>query len=154
MSSLVRRNFDKMINKFNDNFFKDVWSSNHMDVSAIYPLEGGWPLEENKWTEIFNANKLKKSVKDNKYLYEIDIPGFSKEEINVELNENSINVSASKKEEKDGYSSRESVSKVFSLPEDINKDTLTVSLKDGVLLISVEKVPKLEENKKKKLEIK
>ena len=84
--------------------------------------------------------------KEGRYVAEIEIPGFAREEISVTTEGKLVHVRA----EKD----REGVKKKFdmklSLPENLNKEGLEATLEHGVLLISA---PELASSRKK-IEIK
>ena len=99
------------------------------------------------------ANFGKKS--DDVYTIEVDLPGVKKEDIELKIEDNYLRVSAvrhMKKEVKeDDYfflgSYFGQISRVFALPDDINKDSIEANLEDGRLYITMEK----EESKKAKL---
>ncbi|OFZ56428.1 MAG: hypothetical protein A3D92_24935 [Bacteroidetes bacterium RIFCSPHIGHO2_02_FULL_44_7] len=82
----------------------------------------------------------------------IDIPGFDKDEIKVELSKNSITISASKKSHvkesgKDFYreeASASSFSKSMMLPKEIDPKGYEVEIKDGVVVLKKRK-KKLEQ---------
>ena len=95
------------------------------------------------------------------YLVKAELPGIRKEDLNVEVAENSIEISAEKKveekEEKKGYIRRErryaSFYRSIPLPDQILPDDAEADLKEGVLTI---KLPKAQpsEKKTKKLPVK
>ncbi|MDD2409642.1 MAG: Hsp20/alpha crystallin family protein [Bacilli bacterium] len=97
--------------------------------------------------------------KDNLYHIEMDIPGFDKDDINIELKNNYLTIKASKtKEEKDedkNYIRRErsygEYSRTFSLGE-VDEDKVDAKFDNGTLLITVPK--KHEDEIKKTIEIK
>jgi HSP20 family protein len=100
-------------------------------------------------------------VKDekNQYVVKVDVPGMSKEDINVSVENNTLIVSGEKKEEtreeKDGYVSVERSSGKFQrevyLGKVVEEDKIDAEYKDGVLTVKLPKMPQLEqaENKKK-----
>lgn len=101
---------------------------------------------------------------NDKYIIDIDLPGFSKENINLSLNKGYLEISAkvdkennSNKEEK--YVRRErfygECSRSFYVGEEVNKEDINAEFKDGILKIEVPKYD--EENKSeetKQIEIK
>ncbi|MDD3895546.1 MAG: Hsp20/alpha crystallin family protein [Bacilli bacterium] len=97
--------------------------------------------------------------KDNMYHIEMDIPGFDKEDINIELKNNYLTIKASKtkeeKEEDKNYIRRErsygEYSRTFSLGE-VDEDKVNAKFDNGTLLITVPK--KDQEELKKTIEIK
>ena len=106
-----------------------------------------------------DVNNMKCDIyeKDNTYHVEMDLPGFTKEEIKVECNKGTLVITASK-EEKDEvkdddkkYLRRErrygKYSRSFYLG-DVDEDKIDAEFKNGTLTISV---PKIDENENKKI---
>jgi HSP20 family molecular chaperone IbpA len=93
--------------------------------------------------------------KDGKYNIEIDIPGYDKEDISIEVDNGVLTVSASKtNEEKDegkNYIRRErysgTFSRSFTLGSDVDMDNIDAEFVKGMLKITV---PKMEEKSSKK----
>ena len=105
-----------------------------------------------------DENRMKCDIyeKDNTYHVEMDLPGFNKEDIKVELNNGNLTISAEKsddKEEKDEdkkYIRRERTYGKFSRSfylGDVNEDAIDASFNNGTLTISI---PKIDEDKAKK----
>ena len=105
-------------------------------------------------------NNMKCDVyeKDNKYHIELDTPGFKKEDINIEVKDGCLVITAEKKEEKEdkdrNYIRRErSYGKYqgsFNLG-DLDTDKIEAEFRNGILKITV---PKKAETTKKVIEIK
>jgi HSP20 family protein len=97
--------------------------------------------------------------KDNNINIEMDIPGFNKEDINIEINKGNLVVTAEKNEEENEdkkYLRRErkfygKYQRSFYLGE-IDEENIEASFENGILKISVPK--KTEEETKKLIEIK
>ncbi len=116
---------------------------------------------DNFLDEFKESDKMKCDIyeKDNIYHIEADIPGFSKEDINVEFNKGNLTITAEKKdeeEEKDkNYLRREryygKYQRSFYLGE-VDEEACEASFTNGILKIKVPK--KLEEETKKNIEIK
>lgn len=87
-----------------------------------------------------------------------EMPGMSKEDVNVSITENTVTFSGEKKQEekvekKDYYRverSYGSFCRSFRLPENVNGDKVKASFKDGVLEV---RLPKTKEGKQKKITI-
>ena len=103
------------------------------------------------------ANMMKTDVKEQEDRYEVDIdlPGFKKEELSLELKNGYLLISATKgldkeeKEEKTGkFVRREryagSMSRSFYVGEDIKQEDIHAKYESGVLRLSI---PKPEERK-------
>ncbi len=104
-----------------------------------------------------HANKeMLTNVKEHEdhYDVEIDLPGFKKEEINIELNNGYLTVSAAKGIEENNNNSHGklirqekyygSMSRSFYIGENIEAKDISAKHENGVLIISV---PKVDETK-------
>lgn len=102
--------------------------------------------------------------KKDKYIIEMDLPGYDKENINLELNNGYLEVSAKvekedKNDEDEKFVRRErffgECSRSFYVGEDITQEDINAEFKNGTLKIEI---PKKEEQEKlpetKKIEIK
>lgn len=90
---------------------------------------------------------------ENDYLVELFIPGANKEEIKIDLNNDVLTVSAeSPKNEEVKYQTREfnytSFKRSFTLPEDVNMETIAAAYQNGVLKITLPKLEKAPQIKK------
>ncbi|KAM0932700.1 putative small heat shock protein HSP20 [Dioscorea sansibarensis] len=97
------------------------------------------------------------------YVFEVDMPGVKPGEIKVQVeDENVLVISGERKrgeEEKDGKYLRmeRRVGKFmrkFSLPENANTEAISAVCRDGVLTVTVEKLPPPEPKKPKTVEVK
>ena len=104
-----------------------------------------------------HADRLMKTdvkEEDNQYVVSIDLPGFSKEDINLELNEGYLTISASKnmntdKNDKKGRLIRQerysgSMQRSFYVGDQIIEEDVKASFKHGVLSLTI---PKKEQQK-------
>ena len=106
-----------------------------------------------------NAMKCDIYEKDNKYHIEMDVPGYDKKDINIEVKDGYLTVSASKeqeeKDEKKNYIRRERVygsfSRSFALG-DVDIENIDAKFDKGLLTITIPKQEVVEN--KKKIEIK
>lgn len=94
----------------------------------------------------------------NEYVFKIDLPGLSKESINIELNEKTLTVKGEKKEEKEVkrenlYRSERcngTFFRSFNIPRNTDHKKINAKMKDGVLEL---RVPKIEESTTKSIPI-
>ena len=108
------------------------------------------------------ASAMKTDVKENKTSYELDIdlPGYKKEDIQAELKDGYLTISAATKNEKDEkddsgrYIRRErfygSCSRSFYVGDAVSQEEIKAKFEDGILKVSVPKkdaVPEAEEKK-------
>ncbi len=108
-------------------------------------------------------SSFKIDIKDTEdaYIIEAELPGFDKDEIDVEVEKGRLTISANKEEEidnsdeKTNYIHRErrtsSMSRSMTF-KDMNEEKLKAELDDGILTIEVPKL--VRENQVKKIEIK
>jgi len=93
------------------------------------------------------------------YRLTVDLPGFKKEDVQVELTDDSVIVNAkhtkTEEEQRKNYIRRERSAQTFyrkiQLPEPIRPDDATGALNDGILEVTL---PKMQPKETKKLEIK
>ena len=95
--------------------------------------------------------------KDGKYFLEIDIPGFDKDDIKIELQEGYLTITAEKDDEKEDkhakYLKRERFSGMCSrsyyVGDNVKEEDIKANFKNGILTIEFPKEPekKVEEKK-------
>jgi HSP20 family protein len=142
----------------------DLWSS-FDDVFSRFRSDFEDLLFPSPWTNIFPAIPETRvplvDLEDQgkNFLLKAEMPGFKKEDIEIDVQENSISVSAEvgwsydKKEQE--YVCKERACRSFyrtiQLPEDIDIEKVSAELSDGVLEINL---PKKKPKKKRKVSIK
>lgn len=105
-----------------------------------------------------NENKIMKTdiiERDNSYVIDIDLPGFNKENIKIDVTDGYLTINAkmssSNKEndKKEKYVRREryfgECSRSFYVGEDIESDDIKAYFKNGILSLEI---PKIDEQKK------
>ena len=122
-----------------------------------------------EWMEKANATAPAINVveHDNGYAVEVAAPGMTKDDFNVHLDEDgNISITMEKKSEnkeenkKNGHYLRREFSyskfqQTMVLPDNVDKEKISASVKDGVLTIDLPKLPKEEPVKRsKQIEIK
>jgi HSP20 family protein len=116
--------FSQLTTLLNDPLFRD-WTPNVLNkLPAV-------DIEEN----------------DQNYIIKADVPGFEKDQVNVEVQANSLIISGhnekeSEKTENQVYTRERSLSdfkRTITLPENINKDEIKAAMKNGVLTLNVAK---------------
>jgi HSP20 family protein len=91
---------------------------------------------------------------EDKYILELTLAGFNKDDIKIDINNDILSISADIKEEKeekeDVYCMRQfkksSFKKSYQIPKDTNMDKIEAEFKDGILKLDIQK---LEEKVKK-----
>ena len=126
---------------FNDNVFDDFFDFPFYDDKAEKKLYGHHA-----------ANLMKTDIQehDDGYTLEMDLPGFKKEEIQIELNNGYMTISAAKgldedeKDKKSGkYIRRErytgSCQRSFYVGEDVTEKDIKAEFKHGILKLFIPK---------------
>ncbi len=138
---------------FRDNLFDDMFDFDDFDKEfnrMMRPLYGKHA-----------QNMMKTDVRetDNSYELDIDLPGFKKDEIKVELDNGYLSISAAKgldkdEEKKDGkYIRREryagAMNRTFYVGDNLTQQDIQAKFEDGILKIIVPKkdVQQIEQNK-------
>ena len=134
---------------FGENLFNDDW------------MDFGFPEVDKALYGKHANNVMKTDVKetDTGYEVDIDLPGFKKDEINAQLDNGYLTISAAKgldKDEKDKkgkYIRKEryagSMSRSFYVGEGVTQEDIKAKYEDGILRLSVpKKEAKAVENKK------
>jgi HSP20 family protein len=89
--------------------------------------------------------KLDVAGSENQYEVSIDLPGMSEDDIQIELNDNTLTVTGHKEEvnenkDKQYYCVERSVGRfqrTLSLPEDADSDAISAKIKNGLLEIQI-----------------
>ncbi|NPV12810.1 MAG: Hsp20/alpha crystallin family protein [Ignavibacteria bacterium] len=132
------KSFDKTFDEMVDEFF------------------GYTPTLFTRTTNILGAMNVKET--NESYNLEILLPGFTKDETNVEIEDDMLTISAkvedTNSQSNEGYTRKEFVKKSFvrsfSIPENVNTEKITADIKDGVLNIVLTKKQKEEQKSKKR----
>ena len=105
-------------------------------------------------------NKIMKTdikEKDGNYVLEVDVPGYNKENIQIELHEGYITVTATHNEEKEDknskYLKRERFtgmcSRNYYVGENVKEEDVKANFKNGILTITFPKEPEKKVEQKK-----
>lgn len=94
--------------------------------------------------------------KDKSYDIMMNVPGFKKEDIDIDISDNTIKISSNKEETKEENvgkyilkeRSSKSFNRSFKIPTNTVKEDITAKMEDGVLYISIPKVEKVESSNK------
>lgn len=82
-----------------------------------------------------------------KITIELEVPGFTEEDLKIETKDGVLHISAERKEK----NRTRKLSRSFLLPKDAEADKIEATLERGLLFLTI---PKLPENVPKKIEIK
>ena len=121
---------------FGENLFDDGW------------MDFGFPEVDKALYGKHASNVMKTDVKETDAGYELDIdlPGFKKDEINAQLENGYLTISASKgldKDKKGKYIRKEryagAMSRSFYVGDDVTQEDIKAKYEDGILRLSVPK---------------
>ncbi len=133
-----KRNYDVFDSFFNDPFFEEEGRRKNHGVMKTDVKE-----------------------KDGNYIIEIDVPGYNKEDIQIELENGYLTVTAKANtkvdEEKEGYIYKErfvgECSRSFYTGEDVKEEDIKASFKNGTLTLTFPKEDKKQIEGKKLIQI-
>ena len=134
---------------FGENLFDEFWND-PFDMDRMLP-RGRDPLYGKH-----SKNLMKTDVREteNSYELDIDLPGFKKEDVNVELKNGYLTIATSKsldkdeKDQKGRYIRQEryagAMSRSFYVGEDVQPSEISAKFENGILQLSV---PKAEQKR-------
>ena len=135
----------------------------------LVPRRNSFDLFDDFFEDEFLPRKEKNLMKTDivekkdKFILDIDLPGFEKENIKLSLNNGYLNISAKvekeNKEDEDKLLRQErfygECSRSFYIGEDVKEDEINAKFKNGILKIEIPKKDEKEKEKEvKQIEIK
>ena len=152
-SSEIQRDFDRMMERF-QNEFDDFWEMPSLWSHGMR-WRHGFPMMPFKETKMPSVD-IEDRGKD--FRLTVDLPGFNKENVEIEVSDDSVVIHAKKaveeEEKKRNYVRRERAAQTFyrkvPLPEMVRSDNAKANLNNGILEITL---PKKEPKETKKLAI-
>ncbi|ODS37099.1 MAG: hypothetical protein A7316_02095 [Candidatus Altiarchaeales archaeon WOR_SM1_86-2] len=152
--SSMMRELDRMFDDFRGDFEDMFWGSG---------FGRPWRFPGIRMPELETKEPLVDLVdKGNEFLLTAELPGIAKDKIDINVSENSVEIRAEEKVEKEekeeGYVCRERSYQGFyrklSLPEEVAADKANAEMKNGVLKVTVPKKKPIPKPKARRLEIK
>ncbi|MBN2070785.1 MAG: Hsp20/alpha crystallin family protein [Candidatus Krumholzibacteriota bacterium] len=144
---LVRWMPTSNLNRFEDEV-NDIFSS-FFPARLDYAQGGG-----RNWVPRVNVREL-----DEKFELSAEIPGMEKDELSIEVQENTLTIRGEKKTEEKIENEKMHIKEIFrgkfersfKLPENIKADDVDAEYKNGMLIVSI---PKTEPAKPKEINVK
>jgi HSP20 family protein len=138
----------------NEDFFK-TFREMQRDVDSVFDSFLSGKRERGMQ---FMVPKVDVYGSEKEYVFEFELPGFNKEDVKVNVENNVLTVSGQIKQEKSEDEKNYHVSernygafkRQFTLPEDIDLEQISAKFENGILEL---KVQKKEEEKKQSLDI-
>jgi HSP20 family protein len=144
--SLVKYNSNNGLRSF-DNFFDSFFNNNLTDIIGS---------DNNVSQPSVNVIET-----DDEYRIEVAAPGLGKEDFDVNIDDNSLTISAEVKNEEtettDKYTRREfnysAFKRSFNLPDTVNAEQITAGYENGVLTLNLPKREEAKPQPARKIEI-
>ncbi len=147
MKFLIKKTPNNFIKSVND----EISSILNRHFDNLYPDYGFDEMSENLSIPV--------EVRDKKDEYDVraELPGIKKEDLDIEINDNYLTISATKSEEKNEeektYKKSEfsygEFSRTLYLPQDVDTDKIDAKLEHGVLKLVIPKLNKEDKSIKK-----
>jgi len=146
--SSAPQRFDQQIERVFDDFFRRRWPR---------PFGFDWPASATAAAETA-VPKVDVIDKEDHLLVRAELPGMTKDDIEVSVSDNAITLKGSLRKDAETtegeYHRREIyssfVSRTVALPSEVDADGATAQLKDGMLEV---KLPKVARAKRKRVEV-
>ena len=144
------RGIDDLFEDFRKSF--DSYMSPFVPMRSFLPRTRGFPVR---------APLVDFMDKGDHFLLRAELPGFNKDMVNVELNKDTLVLSAEMKQEEDeskeGYLHRErtysQAQRVINFPEEVNPDEVEAKMKDGILELKIMKKEPAPEERMRKVKL-
>jgi HSP20 family protein len=157
-SSLMTRRGQSWLERDFDSIFDDFRKSFDVLMRPYFPLEME-TLEPKLYVRYAPLDVIEEG---DHYLVHVELPGFNRENVEVQINNDGMSVRAKKEEEKEekkkNYLHRERAYSAFersvSFPEEVNPEKAEGTMKEGVLELKVPKKEPRPEAKARKIELK
>jgi HSP20 family protein len=141
---------DDLFEDFRRNF--DSYMAPFMPMRTWMPqVSGGFPIR---------APLIDILDQGNNYLIKAELPGFTKDMVDVQLNKDTLVLRAENRtdvEENEGYLHRERTytraERSINFPEEVNPDSVEAKMKDGVLELKISKKEPRPEEKMRKVQL-
>ena len=131
-----------------------------VERSLVHDLFRGFLMNDSLENGRYGCVPANVIEEENSFRIELNVPGFSKEEIKINVQKNILTIQSVKSENqgtKSNYLSREfgtrNFEKKFSLPKNVNTEEISAAFNNGILEITVPKTVEVEEKTKVEIEI-
>jgi HSP20 family protein len=131
---------------------------------------GSWLSDFFDNDRFFDSDLMRKqtvpavNVKETEQGFEIELaaPGLTKDDFKISVENRVLTISTEKRDEhedkrQNGYTRREfsytAFSRSFALPDNVNEEEVAANYKDGVLKLSLTKVPEKQNKRRKAIEV-
>ena len=128
-------------------------SLDHLFDCGMPTIKRFGELFDDFWNFKENANQLAANLyeDENSYFAQMELPGVSKDNINLELENSVLTCSGNYSEKTKGKESSCSFSRSISVPDGVALDEVSASCENGILTV---KMPKSSKAKPQQIEVK
>ena len=118
--------------------------------SLFDDMDDGLSFPTFNFRKAFQTPRVDIKENEKSYVLEMDMPGKTEKDVNIELNNNVLTISSVKEDKKEEKSSKKedgkwlikersysSFSRSFTLPDDVDSDKLAASVKNGILTVTM-----------------
>lgn len=108
-------------------------------------------IMDNTGYRTYNYATPRVDVKENDdgYTLEMELPGRTEKDVNIELNNDNLTISSNKEEKKDSKNGKyilkerrtSNFERRFALPKDVDTEKISANFKNGVLTVNMMKKP-------------
>lgn len=156
----VRKGKETPLSRGFDTMFDDFRRSFDDLMAPFLPMRTWWPTITEEWP--VRAPLVDLMDKGDKFVLKAELPGFKKEDVDIEINKDMLKLVAetkSEKEEKsDEYLHRErtysTCQRVINFPEEVDPSKVEAKMVDGVLEVVAPKKEPSPEEKMRKVKLK
>lgn len=135
--------------------------NNRRPVSNFHPFFDDFFTRDFSPRLNHNCNTKATNVKETEdhFVIEMSAPGLTKDDITIEINNNSLTISSSvsNMETDENFTKREfwneSFSRTFRLPKNVNKENISAKYDKGILNVTLPKDEKTKEKEVRKIDI-
>jgi len=122
------------------------------DLTPFRRLEQGWG---NQWNRFWPAVNVAES--DNEYRVTVELPGLDQNDIDLHLSNDSLTIKGEKKEQHEDKGSNYyrmersygTFHRTIPLPQEVDHDNVSATFKNGVLAVTLPKLPEIKSGSKK-----
>lgn len=123
---------------------------------ATRSWESGGPFAD--WRAGAGSMPVDMVERDDEYVVTVDLPGYEREEVDVEVTDHVLRIAAEKESEREESDenylrherSHAATRRSIRLPEEVQKDGVSASMNNGVLTVTL---PKLDVDEARKIDV-
>lgn len=134
--------------------FFDRMSRQFDESSRMWESDGPF----RRWASEFEEMAVDVVDRDDEFVVTVDLPGFERDDVEIRVTDHTLHIEAehaeATEEEDENYLRQErrheSTSRSIRLPDEVDKESVTARMKNGVLTVTL---PKLEVEEARTIEV-